>query len=132
MADTGGLKRVKFHANLLPMWRFVLFFALLSGPSLAEGTKGIQIIDGEYVLGAYDYYCTGSDGSRHELGEVVCLINNSCSQAWLAKCDMSLNNPMWRKVQDGCPAVTLIERFQRLHPGFDATAVNPLISVAKS
>ena len=111
---------------------FVLFLALLSSPSFAEGDKGIQFKDGKYVLGAYDYFCTGPDGQRFEQGEVTCLVNNSCSQAWLAKCDMSLNNPMWRKVQDGCPAASLLERFQRLNPTHDAMAINALISVAKS
>jgi len=66
--------------------------------------------------GAYDYYCTGADGSRYELGEVVCLINNSCSASWLAKCDMSQNNPMWRKVQDGCPAAQATDLFDHTFP----------------
>jgi len=82
--------------------------------------------------GAYDYYCTGSDGSRYELGEVVCLLNNSCSRSWLAKCDMSLNNPMWRKVQDGCPAATLLQRFQNLKPGLNTVPVHSTIAIAKS
>lgn len=114
------------------MWRFALFFALIAGPLFAEGAKGIQIIDGEYVLGAYDYFCTDAQGARHEMGEVVCLINNSCSQAWLAKCDMSLNNPMWRKIQDGCPTATLFERFERLQPAQYSLPVNTSVAVAKS
>lgn len=82
--------------------------------------------------GAYDYFCTGSDGRRHEMGDVVCLINNSCTQTWLAKCDMSLNNPMWRKVQDGCPAASLLQRFQHLQPGLYSVPVDALVIKTES
>ncbi len=114
------------------MWRVFVLTTLLYSPAFAEGTTGIKIIDGEYVLGAYDYFCTGSDGKRYEMGEVVCLVNNSCSQSWLAKCDMSLNNPMWRKVQDGCPAASLLDRLQNLHPGLNTLPVNTDISSPKT
>ncbi len=86
----------------------------------------MQVIGGEYVLGAYDYFCTGSDGERHELGEVLCLTSSSC-QIWLAKCDMSLNNPTWRKVQDGCPVASWIERIHALQPGFYSSPVHTTI-----
>jgi hypothetical protein len=46
-------------------------------------------------------YCTNR-GSRIELGQISCLHVNG--KAFVARCGMSLNNPMWRKVQDGCPA----------------------------
>ena len=62
-------------------------------------------------MAGVEYYCTDSNGQRVELGQVIC-ITASC-QTWLAKCDMSLNSPTWRKVQDGCPAVSLIDRVKR-------------------
>ncbi len=110
-----------------------LLAILILAPTLlqAGAKEDIASVNG-VSNGAYDYYCTGSDGTRHELGEVVCLINNSCSQTWLAKCDMSLNNPMWRKVQDGCPAATLFQRFQRLHPGLNTLSINTIVVQAKT
>ena len=59
-----------------------------------------------------EYFCTGSSGERYELGEVIC-ITASC-QTWTARCDMSQNIAMWRKTQDGCPAVSLDRRLTRL------------------
>jgi hypothetical protein len=48
-----------------------------------------------------DCYCTDSQGSRVEIGRTACL--RIGSQEVLAQCDMSLNNPIWRRVQEGCP-----------------------------
>jgi hypothetical protein len=50
-------------------------------------------------------YCTDGGGNRLELGELTC-IAVSCTPPYLARCEMSLNSPMWRKVQEGCPAVS--------------------------
>ncbi len=50
-------------------------------------------------------YCRDGDGNRVELGELTC-IAVGCVPPYLARCEMSLNSPMWRKVQDGCPAVS--------------------------
>ena len=48
-----------------------------------------------------DCYCTDSQGGRVEIGRTACL--RIGSQDVLAQCDMSLNNPIWRRVQEGCP-----------------------------
>ena len=58
-------------------------------------------------------------GERVELGQVIC-VTASC-QVWMARCEMTASNrmAMWRKVQDGCPAVEdqgLLERFKALKP----------------
>ncbi len=50
-----------------------------------------------------DCYCTDSKGKRIEMGEKTCL--QIGSQAVLAQCDMSLNSPTWRRLQEGCPSV---------------------------
>lgn len=50
-------------------------------------------------------YCTDVNGDRVELGGLTC-IEVSCQPAYLARCEMSLNSPMWRMVQEGCPAVS--------------------------
>ena len=69
-------------------------------------------------------------GERRELGEVIC-ITASC-QTWTAKCDMSLNNVMWRKLQDGCPAASVdpspSERLQRLFPSANPGLVDTEIA----
>ena len=46
-----------------------------------------------------DCYCTNR-GERVELGELSCL--RVGGQRFTARCDMSLNNPTWRRVRDGC------------------------------
>ena len=50
-----------------------------------------------------DCFCTDSEGQRIELGSMTCL--QIGSQQVLARCAMSLNNPTWRRVQEGCPSV---------------------------
>ncbi|OIQ27189.1 MAG: hypothetical protein BM562_15235 [Alphaproteobacteria bacterium MedPE-SWcel] len=47
-----------------------------------------------------DCYCTDKQGSRIELGETICLQVDG--RMFMAQCQMSLNVPMWREVQEGC------------------------------
>ncbi|WP_209503696.1 MULTISPECIES: hypothetical protein [unclassified Ruegeria] len=47
-----------------------------------------------------DCYCTDTSGSRIELGEMICLQVDG--RMFTAQCQMSLNVPMWREVQEGC------------------------------
>lgn len=47
-----------------------------------------------------DCYCTDRSGARIELGETVCMQVDG--RMFMAQCQMSLNVPMWREVQDGC------------------------------
>ncbi|APG47397.1 hypothetical protein [Phaeobacter porticola] len=49
-----------------------------------------------------DCYCTDKTGSRIELGEFICLQVDG--RMFTAQCQMSLNVPMWREVQQGCLA----------------------------
>ncbi|SNS44528.1 hypothetical protein [Tropicimonas sediminicola] len=65
---------------------------LAAGPALAEGP-------GEAGTGI-DCYCTDRQGARVELGETICLTVDG--RAFLARCEMSLNTPMWRETGDGC------------------------------
>lgn len=48
-----------------------------------------------------DCYCTDSEGARVEIGATSCLVINS--EPYFAKCDMSLNSPIWRRLHKGCP-----------------------------
>lgn len=47
-----------------------------------------------------DCYCTDTSGTRVELGQMICLQVDG--RLFTAQCQMSLNVPMWREVQDGC------------------------------
>ncbi len=71
-----------------------------------------------------DCYCTDRTGARVELGETVCMYVDG--RSFTARCEMSLNNPMWRDIGDSC----LSSRNglpQSLDPAFDAGAVNAKI-----
>lgn len=48
-------------------------------------------------------FCTDSHGERIELGRTTCL--QIGSRQFTARCAMSLNNPTWRQVSEGCPSV---------------------------
>lgn len=85
-------------------WLVALF--LLAPPALAQEAQPRLYPP----LPGVEYYCTGGTGERHELGEVIC-ITASC-QTWMARCEMSQNTPMWRKLQDGCPGVGLWQRLR--------------------
>jgi hypothetical protein len=50
-----------------------------------------------------DCYCTDSNGKRVELGQTACLTIGS--RRVLARCGMSVNNPIWRDEAEGCPGV---------------------------
>jgi len=45
-------------------------------------------------------YCTDKAGNRVELGETRCM--NVGGRMFTARCEMSLNVPMWREQQGGC------------------------------
>ncbi|MXU65704.1 hypothetical protein GSH16_09600 [Rhodobacteraceae bacterium KN286] len=49
-----------------------------------------------------DCYCTDREGERRELGTVMCMVVDG--RSFLARCEMSLNNPMWRDMSEGCLA----------------------------
>jgi len=47
-----------------------------------------------------DCYCTDKGGNRIELGQTICMFVDG--KSFMAQCQMSLNNPMWRRLADGC------------------------------
>jgi len=53
-------------------------------------------------------YCTDRSGSRVELGQTICLQVDG--RMFMAQCQMSLNVPMWREVQQGCLSSSLDRR----------------------
>lgn len=50
-------------------------------------------------------YCTDRGGSRVELGETICMQVDG--RMFMAQCQMSLNSPMWREVEQGCLSSSL-------------------------
>ncbi|MCY3880438.1 MAG: hypothetical protein OXF74_14845 [Rhodobacteraceae bacterium] len=63
----------------------------MATPVLSDQQIGGRVID---------CYCTDSVGGRVELGETICLFVDG--RSFLAKCEMSLNNPIWRDTGEEC------------------------------
>ncbi len=82
------------------MKRLILSLIVLAGPTLADVTSP----SGKTV----ECYCTDSTGARIELGETICLQVDG--RMFMAQCQMSLNNPMWRETQEGCVSSSLTPR----------------------
>ncbi len=78
------------HASLLVCLPLLLGAAAVPAGADVTGPGGKTI----------DCYCTDKQGGRVELGETICLQVDGTM--FMAQCQMSLNVPMWRKVQDGC------------------------------
>ena len=80
------------------MRKSLLLAALSAAPLLAPayGTADVKGPGGKTI----DCYCTDKTGARVELGQTICLQVDG--RMFMAQCQMSLNNPMWRQVQDGC------------------------------
>ncbi len=74
------------------MKKIFLLLNLLASPALAGAT---------YPSGKpVECYCTDRNGGRVELGQTICL--ELSGRMFTAQCQMSLNVPMWREVQQGC------------------------------
>ncbi|MEM7423146.1 MAG: hypothetical protein AAF334_05445 [Pseudomonadota bacterium] len=94
---------------------FVLILSLAMTPALSTAgelphSEWIQNQGAQYVppkpkkgFRYPDCFCTDSTGKRIDLGKTTCL--KIGSQSFTARCAMSLNNPTWRRVSDGCPSV---------------------------
>jgi len=63
----------------------------LAAPAFADVKQGQKVID---------CFCTDKSGLRVELGENICLQVDG--RAFIARCEMSLNVPMWRDTGEGC------------------------------
>jgi len=74
------------------MIRAALFASLLAAPAGAQELAAAHQ--------AIDCYCTDRHGERVDLGGYTCI--QVGEQPYMARCEMVLNNPAWRKIQDGC------------------------------
>jgi hypothetical protein len=63
-------------------------------------------------------YCTDRNGARVEMGQSICLQVDG--RMFTAQCQMSLNNPMWREIQEGC----LSSELQSSNPLLQSFPVN--------
>ena len=99
------------------MKEIAFILAVLAAPAFAD-----VVSPGGKVI---DCYCTDQNGERVELGQTICL--EVGGRRFTARCEMSLNNPMWREQQEGCVSSSLIERFQHLDPTAQPLGVNPKI-----
>lgn len=90
---------------LLPVWAVAQEAAPSAPKSFAELYP---------PLPGVEYYCTDAEGQRVELGGVIC-VTASCT-TWMARCEMTSSNrmAMWRKTQDGCPGVSILDRLNAL------------------
>ncbi len=95
------------------MKRLIFLASMMALPAFADAT---------YPSGkTVDCYCTDRNHNRIELGETICL--NVGGRMFMAQCQMSLNVPMWREVQEGCLSSSL----DSSDPAFNPLGVYPKI-----
>ncbi|MEX0311331.1 MAG: hypothetical protein AB3N17_13935 [Tateyamaria sp.] len=90
---------------------FLISLAFVS-PALADVTSP----SGKTV----ECYCTDKSGARIELGQTICLQVDG--RMFMAQCQMSLNSPMWREVQEGCLSSSLDGNVQQPLQSFAVNA----------
>ncbi|MEP5730039.1 MAG: hypothetical protein ABJL67_11800 [Sulfitobacter sp.] len=95
------------------MIRLIFFAALTALPAAADVTSPSHK--------TVDCYCTDRNHNRIELGETICLQVDG--RMFMAQCQMSLNVPMWREVQQGC----LSSNLRSPNPAFNPLGVYPKI-----
>ncbi|MEL7213336.1 MAG: hypothetical protein AAGK92_11785 [Pseudomonadota bacterium] len=83
------------------MKHFATLLILMTTPAMADVTSGGKTVD---------CYCTDQGGARIELGEQICLQVDG--RMFTAQCQMSLNSPMWREVNEGCLSSSLSQSVQ--------------------
>ena len=98
--------------------RFAACAALAAGVGFAPFARADVTGPGGKTI---DCYCTDTKGGRIELGETICLQVDG--RMFMAQCQMSLNVPMWREVQQGC----LSSRLELIEPRLNTVTVYPKI-----
>jgi len=93
--------------------RLLLPLILAATPALSDATIGGKTVE---------CYCTDTQGARVEMGEMICLRVDG--RMFMAKCAMSLNVPIWRKVSDGCLSSSLSEPVE---PALDSGGIHAQI-----
>ncbi|MEQ8902322.1 MAG: hypothetical protein RID11_04130 [Roseovarius sp.] len=93
--------------------RLLLPLLVAATPALSDATIGGKTVE---------CYCTDTQGARVEMGEMICLRVDG--KMFMARCGMSLNVPIWRKVSDGCLSSSLSEPVE---PAVDTGGVHAQI-----
>ncbi len=89
------------------MLRYVIITLLCAAPALADVKSGTRVIE---------CFCTDKTGARIELGQTICLQVDG--RMFMARCEMSLNNPMWREVHEGCLSSEREDQMSPVPAGF--------------
>jgi hypothetical protein len=107
------------------MKTLLVSFALLVLPVLqaAAGAATADLIEQpaalqsptRFIAKAQDCFCTDRQGTRVELGASICMQVDG--RMFTARCEMSLNSPMWREQSDGCATSTLQISYPAGHAG---------------
>ncbi|HHB81702.1 MAG TPA: hypothetical protein ENK83_08185 [Aliiroseovarius sp.] len=95
------------------MKHVVFILALFAGPAQAD----IVLPNGKVI----ECFCTDKTGGRVELGQSICLYVNG--RAFMARCEMSLNVPMWRETGESC-TTSFVDRLKQLSPRADPGGVH--------
>ena len=98
------------------MKRIAIIFALVAGPVGAD----VVLPDGKVI----ECFCTDKTGGRVELGQTICLYVDG--RAFMARCEMSLNVPMWRETGESC-TTSFLDRLERLDPTLYPGAIDAKI-----
>ena len=98
------------------MKHLAFIIALIASPAQAD----IVMPNGKII----DCYCTDKTGGRVELGQQICLYVGG--RAFMARCEMSQNNPMWRDTGSDCTS-SAIDRLRALQPSLDPRGVDAKI-----
>lgn len=95
------------------MKKLAMMLAILATPMHADVVgPGGKVID---------CFCTDQTGERVELGQSICL--NVNGRRFTARCEMSLNSPMWREQREGCVSSSLLQRLYNAQPAAHTGAV---------
>ncbi len=92
------------------MKKLALIAAVFAAPLYAPAHADVVGPGGKVIA----CFCTDQTGSRVELGQSICL--NVDGRSFTARCEMSLNNPMWREQKEGCVSSSLIQRLYNAQP----------------
>lgn len=94
---------------------------------LLSATTGLADVTGPGGT-VIDCYCTDSTGGRVELGEEICLFVDG--RAFLARCEMALNNPIWRDTGNACIGSSL--RLEHSEPVGDLGGIHAEIAATEN
>ncbi|WP_084615205.1 hypothetical protein [Roseivivax isoporae] len=96
-----------------------LLVLLAAPPAGADATGGGRVIE---------CYCTDTEGDRVEMGEIICL--HVGGRSFTAQCQMSLNVPMWRELNEGCLSSSLA--IEPRQPALDAGTVHAHVGLPET